>query len=503
MFFFEDDIEVAEDYFGFALRALNTLEAAKDSVLKKSVIGISLNTPPLNEISTPRSWWNARESLSKIGSTSNVHLFALPNSWGAVYFAPAWRAFLNYYHWRRAIPEAAFPRSPQIVPDAASNDWVRSWKRYLIEFAFLHGKTLIHPALDGNASFSTHHREAGQHTNLKTAEAEDLDRLSTDRTFTVPLTTLKACDLNVPALEAIPVVDLYHQLAIRGLASILLQGLWTEQLLRPYGLQIEHACLLDNLGIDKSLPDCQGLVISFEDSKEKSLLERLTILQLAMWHGRVLDKASLVIPPAFNDIFATTMADTEIHPASIAYSDKPIISANELFTIPVRNGILREELVRSLFGECKNGRLHFCTDQAVTIDPKKPIALPPLVPSVRSKVDSLKGNIKKESKGYTCFHKRTHSASLDAECFANAECEAHRSRCRFAATRASKSAIPLMSSLLNIDVNANEPILEFDETVENAFMANLITCLEADHYIPDPLSAWSKWLSRQRGDPVL
>ena len=55
-----------------------------------------------------------------------------------------------------------------------SNHWLRSWKKYFIELAYLRGYTMLYPNYEGYLSLSTNHLEYGAHVKTRTKEKRDL-----------------------------------------------------------------------------------------------------------------------------------------------------------------------------------------------------------------------------------------------------------------------------------------------------------------------------------------
>jgi hypothetical protein len=157
-FLFEDDIEASPFYFEFACRAIYRF-ANSSSPANKTVIGVALNTPRFDEINLLKSIWRPHW---EIGSEARLFFFQLPCSWGALYFPWIWRDFLKFYH-QRTSPNT--DESSFTVPGARSNNWQRSWKRYLVEMMFFKGQVMIYASLPQEASFAVNHRERGEHTS--------------------------------------------------------------------------------------------------------------------------------------------------------------------------------------------------------------------------------------------------------------------------------------------------------------------------------------------------
>lgn len=130
----EDDIEVSEAYFEWALYCLKLLEE-KEHVSSR-LIGCSLYTPQVNEITAPIPWMPPKWNVTKLIGDSPCFFFQLPCSWGAIYKASAWRTFLEYYELRNQVSV-----EPEI-PGSKTNLWFNSWKRYLLNESALHHRLL-------------------------------------------------------------------------------------------------------------------------------------------------------------------------------------------------------------------------------------------------------------------------------------------------------------------------------------------------------------------------
>lgn len=98
----------------------------KEHILSKSkLIGCSLYTPQVNEITAQIPWMPPRWHVSELIGNVPFFFFQLPCSWGAVYTASAWKTFLDYYELRSQV--AVEPE----IPGSKTNLWFKSWKRYL------------------------------------------------------------------------------------------------------------------------------------------------------------------------------------------------------------------------------------------------------------------------------------------------------------------------------------------------------------------------------------
>lgn len=203
-FFFEDDIEVHEFYFKFALEALDR----KEFIENPSIVGISLNTPRYDEVNSEHSIWLVDK---QIGPENSLFLFQQPCSWGALYFPLKWREYLEYYNKRRRGPHAAnTAEGLEVIPQSCVFNWKNSWKKYLMEMMILKGYVMLYPSLPLQESFSVHHREQGEHTGIINKHLnEKVDY------FVVPLISDANAQLLVEKvrkmeINRLPIVCFYH-----------------------------------------------------------------------------------------------------------------------------------------------------------------------------------------------------------------------------------------------------------------------------------------------------
>lgn len=291
--FFEDDIEVAPSYFKYILLVLKNYvfdsngHRINTNKIHQHLVGISLNTPRFHETGLVPSDWTPQ---SIIGATSQF-LFQLPSSWGALYFPWIWREFLAYYSWREKNLIDL-----DIIPLSSVNKWERSWKRFLIELIYMKGYVMIYPNLPRQHSFSTHHREPGEHTR---AEAEDnlVDDLGTQILdyFTVPLVREKfmidKLFADMQPLQHLPIINFHHKLA-DNFQELKQFGLYTLEALSLSNL-LEDRCILDHLS--KSMPANENeekyLIYAPQHGASKQFLE----LQVALKLSKML-KRTLIFP---------------------------------------------------------------------------------------------------------------------------------------------------------------------------------------------------------------
>ncbi|KAI0080944.1 hypothetical protein K474DRAFT_1704236 [Panus rudis PR-1116 ss-1] len=106
--------------------------------------------------------------------------------WGAIYFPEHWREFHDYLSIRLSGQLPDLPVDAVVAPGVRSSKWTRSWKKYLIEFAYLRGYVMLYPNYAGFVSLSTNHLEVGSHVKDMPLEAY----LQKRRLFLLPLMPL-------------------------------------------------------------------------------------------------------------------------------------------------------------------------------------------------------------------------------------------------------------------------------------------------------------------------
>ncbi|KAJ3281448.1 hypothetical protein HDU76_008927 [Blyttiomyces sp. JEL0837] len=188
--FLEDDIELSPLYFKYIKWCTKTF--LSPTPLRNDIIGCSLYTPRVNEISPTD---NPQEPVRWVpdylfGSDEvkgGVFLLMLPCSWGGVYSGRWWRGFLEFFEWRVGTEEGG--KFAMVPRGARSNYWEKSWKRYLIEYMYNNTLYMVYPSFPNQTSFSTNHYEEGVHSVPEGMEIVVSDRLRevVDERFTVPL----------------------------------------------------------------------------------------------------------------------------------------------------------------------------------------------------------------------------------------------------------------------------------------------------------------------------
>lgn len=303
-FFFEDDIEVASRYFEYTIIALNKYvipngQRTTDSKLADRFFGISLYTPRYNEIGlTPTDW-----TPSEVIGEESLYIHQLPCSWGSLLIPWRWREFLEFYQWRRSKEHPSLKAS---VPDTAVQGWRRSWKKFLIEFMYMRGSYMLYPSLPSQVSFSTHHREPGEHTRA-TAEDPLVDELGTmfQDFFTVPLVGYKdgahvdRLFAEMQPLSRLPVLTFHHK-RVQDVHSLVQLGQYTVDLMVAQGWNhdrytVNRNCILDTVTFPVAhTQDVGEKYLVYEP--QLSLGHQLNALQNAAAYAKILGR-TLVIPP--------------------------------------------------------------------------------------------------------------------------------------------------------------------------------------------------------------
>ena len=181
------------------------------------MFGISLYQPKVIETRQEgRAFFNPRTvfAANEITEYTTPYLSQIPCSWGAVYFPEHWREFHSYLNVR--LSEVLSDIGAVVVPNARSNRWPKSWKKYFIEMAYLRGYAMVYPNYDNFVSLSTNHFEVGSHVKDTQWESYVQKR----EMFRVPLMglegTTRLVDLphgTLPAFDDLPVLDLFGQLS--------------------------------------------------------------------------------------------------------------------------------------------------------------------------------------------------------------------------------------------------------------------------------------------------
>lgn len=270
-----------------------------NSFLAQKMMGVALNTPRFNEIVFPPYRWVPQHV---IGQDDYQFAFQLANSWGCLYFPWAWREYRQYYAWRKTTKIALME---QIVPNSYINQWVRSWKKSLIELSYFRGYYMVYPNLPGQHGFSIHHREPGEHTHMSgkalVPEVDQMDDLYLDY-FTVPLVTnqrnINRLYATMKPLGELPVVN-FHHAPVKSIYQLSQDGMPVVQALERHGFDFDvynpnPGCLLDNLTPTIPEDEAEEKYLVFQG--QGSAYDQLIALENAFAYAKILNR-TLVIPP--------------------------------------------------------------------------------------------------------------------------------------------------------------------------------------------------------------
>ncbi len=169
----------------------------------------------VDEISYPFRPWMTHETLS---AEFPVFLHAVPSSWGAAYFGGPWRDFLEFVDVRSNPPfydvddDAALNLTgygwhtqrgdPNLwLPHSRSNNWVKSWKRYMVEFAYGRGAYTLYPNVGNSSGLATSTFMQGEHVPHGAYQNPRV----------APLVMEKDLDLGspLPPYDKLPLVDMH------------------------------------------------------------------------------------------------------------------------------------------------------------------------------------------------------------------------------------------------------------------------------------------------------
>lgn len=124
----------------------------------------------------------------------------------------------------------------EVVPNSRSNKWKKSWKRYFIELAYLHGYVMLYPNYRHFVSLSTNHLELGAHVKDEPRHIYEKKKAQ----FKLPLMPrmpspdmpVRLLDLpleTMPQWQDLPILDLHGLLT--GGDQLRLQGYAREFML--------------------------------------------------------------------------------------------------------------------------------------------------------------------------------------------------------------------------------------------------------------------------------
>ncbi|KAF6752980.1 hypothetical protein DFP72DRAFT_1069763 [Ephemerocybe angulata] len=173
----EDDVELSP--FFYAWVKMTILRYRYDAQVDRSpnLFGISLYQQKNVELRPEgRIPFNARTLFAQEGFPvpSTPYLSQVPCSWGAIYFPEHWSEFHEYLQQRFSETWISMDDLVVLPAGIRSNHWLRSWKKYFIELAYLKGYVMLYPNYEGFLSLSTNHLEYGAHVKTRSKEKRDL-----------------------------------------------------------------------------------------------------------------------------------------------------------------------------------------------------------------------------------------------------------------------------------------------------------------------------------------
>ena len=126
----------------------------------------------------PACLWQGRHARTQGSTAASAVLFGQPMSWGALYFANAWRRFLKHAAAMRTVPPLKLPavRCPAWSRDCFQvtvNRWgASSWKKLMTLHMLANGLYMVYPNLPKRVSFSTNHVEPGVHVSRSALQGQ-------------------------------------------------------------------------------------------------------------------------------------------------------------------------------------------------------------------------------------------------------------------------------------------------------------------------------------------
>ena len=208
MIAFEDDIEVSLLYFQFLIKVLNEYHLWGVAMRDPRLLGLCLSPVPFDEITEQKAerLWSSSQNIPL---EFPVYLHALPCSWGAVYFGDQWRQFLSFHSVRGSPPFYEYEKGAEHddstiwLPNSRSNEWTKSWKRFMFDFAYGRGGYLLYPNLKDGAALARTLCLPGVHYVTSDPRLAD-----------IPIATkLDGLSLDVewPSYDSLPLIDLYFE----------------------------------------------------------------------------------------------------------------------------------------------------------------------------------------------------------------------------------------------------------------------------------------------------
>ena len=157
MLVFEDDMSVSLDYFQWLLAVVDAY-GRNPRCRDANLMGFSLSPIRMEESRKPFTRWNAS---AVIQDGRNAYLSTVPGSWGAAYWSDKWNEFTEFVDVRVKPPyydvqaeqlepgqkynydELRLTPKELFIPDARSNVWPKSWKRFMVDFMYVRGQVMV------------------------------------------------------------------------------------------------------------------------------------------------------------------------------------------------------------------------------------------------------------------------------------------------------------------------------------------------------------------------
>ena len=186
----EDDIRLSPRSFEWMDRVVNTFSTIRGD-RDSSWMGISLSPVRVDEMRKPFKRWHAPMKVGK-GNQAQIYLSTLPSSWGVAYWSDRWLEFARFYELRRqesffnqteelrarvGVPLDELRMTPPalLVPDARSNVWPFSWKRFMVDFMVGRGLVMLYPNLPNESGLATTLQLQGEHISNGNIKHSDSD----------------------------------------------------------------------------------------------------------------------------------------------------------------------------------------------------------------------------------------------------------------------------------------------------------------------------------------
>jgi hypothetical protein len=157
MLVFEDDMSVSLDYFQWLLAVVDAY-GRNPLCRDANLMGFSLSPIRVEEMRKPFKRWDAS---TVIQDGRNAYLSTVPSSWGAAYWSDKWNEFAEFVDVRMKPPyydvqaehlepdqkykydELRLTPKELFIPDARSNVWPKSWKRFMVDFMYVRGQVMV------------------------------------------------------------------------------------------------------------------------------------------------------------------------------------------------------------------------------------------------------------------------------------------------------------------------------------------------------------------------